>query len=61
MDVIPVKPFKKIEDEVEWIYNANQRKWENISFPSEWRPEKMYEAFQKIYDQLIQEQQNKVM
>ena len=36
-------------------------KWENIGFPSNWKPEDMYKAFKKIYLQLIQQQQNQVM
>ena len=52
IDVMPAKPFSKIGDEMKWIYNADQHKWENIGFPSNWRPEEMYEAFKKICDKL---------
>ena len=34
--------------------------WEDIGFPSNWRPEEIWEAFKKIYDALKQDEQNRL-
>ena len=51
---IPSKPFKTGDKlaEAEHIYNAEQKRWENIGYPSEWSAEKRYKALQEILDKI---------
>ena len=49
---IPKKPFKNKVDEAKWIYNAEQKRWEDIGFPSNWNVEYRYKKLTEILDKL---------